>query len=416
MTTVTNTVTTAASTAPRTPIRPSPSPLRPSALLEDVAEAGSIKQNNRVYELKAAGADVITLSLGEAFFDIPMPSLEELGPEAHRYSHSLGVQLLRDKLAKHHEQTSGTPVDPDTEIMVTAGSKAALYMALVALVEPGDEVIVPEPMWVSYHDQVRLCRGVPVPVPWDGTVEDIAARITARTRAVIVNNPHNPTGRRMSAAELVRLHDLADAHGLALIADEVYSEFVPDDAPYPRIGTFDPGKEHTIVCNSMSKNFGISGWRIGYVIADGPLMRQLMKLQQHMLTCAPTILCHYLAENFETVLARTRPQIRRMVALRNRMADTFAARGVACLPGDSTFYLFPSIASSRLTSGEFADELLRRYRVSAVAGLAYGQSCDRFIRVSVGAEPEDRLLRGIHAICDLIDETRIDARAEADQR
>ncbi|GAA1983391.1 pyridoxal phosphate-dependent aminotransferase [Catenulispora subtropica] len=380
-------------------------PLRHSALLDAVAQAASIKQNNRVYELKAAGADVITLSLGEALFDIPMPTLDELGPDAHRYSHSLGVHLLRDKLAKYHEQTSGSPVDPDTEIMVTAGSKSALYMTLLALVEPGDEVIVPEPMWVSYHDQVRLCRGVPVAVPWDGTVEDIAARITRRTRAVIVNNPHNPTGRRMPAAELLRLHELAEAHGLALIADEVYSEFVPDDAPYPRTGTFDPGKEHTIVCNSMSKNFGISGWRIGYVIADERLMRQLMKLQQHMITCAPTILCQYLAENFETVLARTRPQIRRMVALRNRMAAEFAARGVSCLPGDCTFYLFPSLGSSRLTSSEFADELLRRYRVSTVAGLAYGQSCDRFIRVSVGAEPEDRLLRGIHAVCDLIEET-----------
>ncbi|WP_197287851.1 pyridoxal phosphate-dependent aminotransferase [Streptomyces apocyni] len=379
--------------------------LRHSTLVDSLSEAASIKQNNRVYDLRADGADVITLSLGEAFFDIPTPSFDELGPAAHHYSHSRGVPLLRQKLAKYHEEGSGTPVDPDREIMITAGSKAAVFMALTALVEPGDEVIVPEPLWVSYPDQVRLCRGIPVTVPWGGTVEDIAARVTPRTRAVVINNPHNPTGRRLTAAELRRLHELADEHGLALIADEVYSEFVPDHEPFVSTGAFDPDREHTVICNSMSKNFGISGWRVGYLIAGEGLIEQVTKLQQHLVTCAPTILCQYLAENFEAVLASTRPQIHAMVERRGRVAAALAARGVECLPGDSTFYLFASLGRSSLGSTEFAEELLSRYRVSVVAGAAYGASCEGFIRVSIGAEPEDRLLRGVRAICDLIDET-----------
>jgi aspartate aminotransferase/aminotransferase len=374
--------------------------------MDQISEAASIRQNNRVYELRDAGADIVTLSLGEAFFDIPTPSFEGMAPAAlHHYSHSRGVPLLREKLAKHHEATCRVQVDPGREIMVTAGSKAAVFMALAALLEPGDEVIVPEPAWVSYPDQVRLCRGVPVTAPWRGGIEDLAAHVTARTRAVIVNNPHNPTGRRLTEEELRRLHELALDRGLTIIADEVYSEFVPAGAQFVSAGLLDPDKEHTVVCNSMSKNFGISGWRIGYVVAAERFIAQLTKLQQHIVTCAPTILCQYLAEHFDAVLAHTRPQIESMVALRNRVAQRLRARGVHCPPGDSTFYLFPSLGSSRLDSAEFADELLRRHGVSVVAGIGYGASCDRHIRVSVGTEPEERLLRGIDAICDLIGAT-----------
>ncbi|MEU7340192.1 pyridoxal phosphate-dependent aminotransferase [Streptomyces sp. NPDC007074] len=380
-------------------------PLRPSPLMDGIGEAASIKQNNLVYELQADGADIITLSLGEAFFDIPAPTFEGLTPAAHHYSHTRGVPLLRQKLGKYHETTTGVPADPDREIMVTAGSKSATFMTLAAVLEPGDEVIIPEPLWVSYPDQVRLCRGVPVTLPWHATVDDIAARITPRTRAIIVNNPHNPTGRRLSDGELRTLHALAETHNLLLIADEVYSEFVPDDEPFRSAAALDPDKRHTVICNSMSKNFGISGWRVGYVIAHESLIRQLAKLQQHLVTCAPTILCQYLAEHFEDILARTRPQIREVVRRRNRVSEAFAARGVTSMPGDSTFYLFPSLGSSRLDSTEFAAQLLRRHRVSTVAGVSYGASCDRFLRVSVGAEPEQRILRGVTAICDLIDET-----------
>src|SRR5688572_4188548 len=154
-------------------------PLHHASLLDTIQEASSIKLNNRIYEMQAAGADVVTLSLGEAFFDLPVPSFEGLpASRLHHYSHSRGLPLLREKLAKYHASASGVPVDPDHEILVTAGSKAAIFMVLTALLEPGDEVIVPEPLWVSYPDQVRLARGVPVMTPWYDTVEDFASYIT----------------------------------------------------------------------------------------------------------------------------------------------------------------------------------------------------------------------------------------------
>lgn len=381
--------------------------LRHSSLMDSVSEASSIRTNNRIYELRAAGVDIVTLSLGEAFFDLPTPSFEGMpGAEIHHYSHSRGVPLLRQKLAGYHEACSGAPVDPETEIMVTAGSKAAIFMTLTALLEPGDEVIIPEPLWVSYPDQVRIARGVPVMTPWYEQVSDLESYITPRTRAIIVNNPHNPSGRRLGAAELLSLHEMAEKYGLFLISDEAYHEFVPEGEVFVSALEHDPEKRHTIVCNSMSKNYGISGWRIGYLIADQHFTRQVLKLQQHMVTCAPTILSYYLAENFEAILDHTRPQIRRVVSTRNRMAGLLAERGVRCMPGDATFYLFASLGESRLDSSVFAEQLLTRNGVAVVPGAGYGASCDRFVRIAVGAESEDRLVRGMHAIADLIETTR----------
>ncbi|MEV0174686.1 aminotransferase class I/II-fold pyridoxal phosphate-dependent enzyme [Streptomyces sp. NPDC050803] len=382
-------------------------PLHHASLLDSVQEASSIKLNNRIYEMQAAGVDVVTLSLGEAFFDLPVPSFEGLpASRLHHYSHSRGLPLLREKLAKYHASASGVPVDPDHEILVTAGSKAAIFMVLTALLEPGDEVIIPEPLWVSYPDQVRLARGVPVMTPWYDTVEDLASYVTPRTRAIVVNNPHNPSGRRLGAEELRTLHELAERHGLFLIADEAYHEFVPEGVEFVSALALDPDKRHTIVCNSMSKNYGISGWRIGYVMANRQLTDQLIKLQQHLVTCAPTILSYYLAEHFENILENTRPQIQRVVSLRNRMAGMLAERGVECLPGDATFYLFASLGASRLDSEEFAATLLDRHRVAVVPGIGYGASCDRFVRISVGTESEERLVRGVSAVASLVEETR----------
>ncbi|MFF9341107.1 MULTISPECIES: pyridoxal phosphate-dependent aminotransferase [unclassified Streptomyces] len=388
----------------------SETPLRPprhSSLLDGISEASSIRLNNQIYELKEAGRDIVTLSLGEAFFDIPLPSFEGLpAQQIHHYSHSRGVPLLREKLARYQGEISAAPVDPAEEILVTAGSKAAIFMVLTALLEPGDEVIIPEPLWVSYPDQVRLARGVPVMTPWFESVEELGARVTPRTKAIIVNNPHNPTGRRLGAEQLRVLHRLADRHGLFLIADEAYHEFVPAGERFVSALEHDPDKRHTVVCNSMSKNYGISGWRIGYLVAGAPLLDQVIKVQQHLVTCAPTILSHWLAKHFEAVLEHTRPQIRRVVETRNRMARILADRGVECLEGDATFYLFASLGESRLDSEEFARELLVRHGVGVVPGTGYGASCDRFVRIAVGAESEERLVRGVSAVATLIEETR----------
>jgi aspartate aminotransferase/aminotransferase len=377
----------------------------PAAYLADVAQAISIKYNNLVYELKAGGADIIVMSLGEAFFDIPLYSFEDLPfPDVYHYSHSRGVPDLRRQLAAYYRDQYRVPTDSEREIIVTAGSKLAIHMAFMAVLDPGDEVLIHEPAWVSYTQQVKLCHGVPVTVPHDRSVFELGGYVTSRTRAIVLNYPHNPRGAVLSLQEMESLHGLARARNLFLIADEAYSDFVAPGL-FRSIAEFDPGKEHTIVCNSMSKNYGMSGWRIGYAIARPDMTDQILKINQHLVTCPATILQLYLSKHFEDVLRITKPQIADVVRRRAELARYMDEIGLRYLPGLAAFYFFVSIGGSRLRSDEFCTVLLRERGVSAVPGIGYGDSCDGFIRLSVGTEPMERLKQGVRTIQALITET-----------
>ena len=374
--------------------------------VQAVGDALSIRYNNLVYELQAAGHDVTVLSLGEAFFDLPLHSFDDLPkPEVFHYSHSRGLAPLRDKLAFYYGERYGVRVDPAREILVTAGSKAAVHMSLMTMIDPGDEVIVLEPAWVSYVEQIRLCHGVPVQVPWDRTLADIESYVTDRTKAVILNYPNNPRGLTLSEADWALLHDLAERRDLFLLCDEAYSDFLPPGERFISGGAGDPSLRHTVICNSMSKNYGMSGWRIGYVIGAPELIDQVLKVNQHLITCPPTILSYYLVEHFEDLLEVTLPQIEAVVARRQEVMRHLDARGITYLPGTATFYLFVSIAPTRLTSDEFCTRLLTERHVAAVPGIGYGQSCDGFVRVSVGTESMERTLAGLDAIAALVEET-----------
>lgn len=377
----------------------------PAAHLSEIAQALSIRYNNLVYEMKARGEDVTVLSLGEAFFDIPLFSFADMPmPDSYHYSHSRGNPKLRSRLAEYYRDDYGVPVDPASEIVVTAGSKIAIHMSLMAILNPGDEVMVLEPAWVSYTEQVKLCHAVPVMVPYDCSIFDLDKYVTPRTKAIIVNNPNNPSGKVFTQQELEHLHGLADRENLFLLSDEAYSEFVLDDS-FISCGALDPEKKHTIVCNSMSKNYGMSGWRIGYVIARPGLIDEILKINQHLITCPPAILENYLVKHFDEILEITRPQIDEVVRRRQELAVFMDERGMQYLPGDSTFYFFVSIERSSLSSEEFCTRLLTERRVSTVPGIGYGASCDRFIRVSVGTESMERTQAGILMVNQLIEET-----------
>jgi aspartate aminotransferase/aminotransferase len=374
--------------------------------MESVGEALSIKYNNVVYELQESGADVIVLSLGEAFFDLPLHDFGSLPqPAIFHYSHSRGLPALRERLASYYGDRYGVPVDPADEIIVTAGSKIAIQMSLMTLLDPGDEVIVHEPAWVSYVEQVRLCHGAPVTVPYEVPVAGLEAFVTPRTRAIVLNYPNNPRGQILGADEWERLHDLAERRDLFLLCDEAYSDFLPDGERFVSGGLGDPGKRHTLICNSMSKNYGMSGWRVGYVIGRRDVISQILKVNQHLVTCPATILSHYLAEHFHDLLEVTAPQIRAVVDKRAAVVRELERIGLEALPGRATFYLFVSIAPSALGSEAFCTRLLTERHVAAVPGIGYGKSCDAFIRVSVGTESMKRTIAGLRAIKALIDET-----------
>jgi len=378
---------------------------RHAKFVEDVATAMSIKFNNYGNAMKAAGEDVTICSFGEAYFDIPLYPFDTLPfPALYHYSDSRGLPGLRQKLAAYYDGRYGVPVDAASEIVVTAGSKLGVHMSFMALLEPGDEVVVLEPAWVSYSEQVRLCHGNPIMVPHEVPVAELGSWVTPRTRALVICSPQNPTGRVYTRDELRYLHQVAKEHGIYLVCDEAYSDFV-STVPFVSCGLDDPEKEHTIICNTMSKGWGLSGWRIGYLISNARVMAQLLKISQHLMTCPATVLEQYLERHFDDILAITEPQIREVVEKRATLGRYMDEIGLRYMDGSTTFYFFVSIAPSTLGSEEFGLRLLSEHKVVAVPGVGYGKSCDRYLRVGIGTESMDRMKAALRAVKALIEAT-----------
>ena len=375
----------------------------PSDIASQSSEALSIKYNTEVYEKQRRGEDVIVLSLGEAFFDLPLFSFDDLPyPKINHYSHSRGIPELRQKLSKYFFETYDVSYDYEKEILITAGSKIAIYMCLMAILNPKDEVLVYEPAWVSFTEQIRLAYGIPVHIPYDETIYNFEKYITDKTKMIIINNPNNPTGKVYSLEELSYLYQLAKKYKLYVLSDEAYSDFVIDQNEFISFANLDTEKKHTIVINSISKNFGISGWRLGYVITNPNLISELLKINQHLITCPPTILEYYVDKYFDEIISITKPQIKDLTLKRKQIMDYMNSLSLEFLPGTTTFYFFVSISKSKLNSEEFCWKLLQEHHVSTVPGIGYGKSCDRFIRVSIGSESIERVKKGLKIIADLI--------------
>ena len=378
---------------------------KPSKVVAHATQAMSIKYNTMVYEMKRRKEDVIVLSLGEAFFDIPLYPFDDLPfPELYHYSHSRGVPELRENISRYFLEQYDVAFDPETEIIVTAGSKIAIYMALMSICDPGDEVIIHEPAWVSYPEQIQLCYGVPVHVPYQCDVYDFEDYITNKTKAIIINNPNNPSGRVFTLEELSHLYGLAEKYNLFIISDEAYSDFLLDEDQFTSIGNLDRAKKHLILVNSISKNYGISGWRLGYVISNPEMINQMLKVNQHLITCPATILEHYISRHFFDIIRITKPQIASLIEKRKKLCKIMDDMELRYLPGSATFYFFVSIEGSQLSSEAFCNKLLMEHHVATVPGIGYGRSCDRFIRVSVGAESMERTVKGLELVKRLIDE------------
>lgn len=361
-------------------------------------EASSIFVNQMVYDLKRLGEDVTTLSLGEAFFDIPRFDFGKLDfAKSHHYSESMGLMDLRLKLAGYHFKRYNTSVDARKELLISAGSKPLIYMAMLTALAAGDEILIHEPSWLSYPEQARLAGAVPKFIPYDEKIEAFAGYFTPRTRMLVICNPNNPAGHVYSRSDLKEIYDLCRSRGVYLLVDEAYSEFAVGDE-FVSIAEVVPDKKGIVLVNSLSKNLGISGWRIGYIIAHSEFIAELLKTNQHIITCAPTILQMYCAEYFDQLLEITLPQVRQVVEKRERAASLLAQAGLTGLGGNATFYFFVSIGNFPGSSQDFAMNLLLKDRVGVVPGSAYGQSTDRFVRVSIGTETEPRIAKAFSAI------------------
>lgn len=383
-----------------------PAFFKASNVVENSIQAVSIRYNNLVYEMQQKGVDLTVLSLGEAFFEIPLFSFDDLPmPAAYHYTHSRGIPELRENLKVYFEKHFEFSFDPAKEIVITAGSKIAIHMALMALLNPGDEVIIHEPAWVSYPEQIKLCYGIPVQIPYHEDVYNFEKFITNRTKLIIINSPNNPTGKLFTIEELSYLNRLAIKYNLFILSDEAYSDFTAKNEQFVSLGNLDSTFSHSIIVNSISKNYGISGWRLGYIITNERLTEQILKLNQHLITCPPSILQFYIAKHFDEIIKITKPQILAVVEKRNDMLAFCSELGLNVLSGSATFYLFVSIAPSTLTSEEFCMRLLNEKNISVVPGVGYGKSCDGFVRVSIGTEPSERIKPALVALKKLVDAT-----------
>ena len=190
-----------------------------------------------------------------------------------------------------------------------------------------------------------------------------------------------------------------------ILSDEAYSDFLIDNNQFISMGSLDPKKEHTIICNSISKNYGISGWRLGYVITNELLINQILKINQHLITCPATILEFYISKHFFDLIEITKPQINAVVRHRKRVSEYMDKIGINYMPGEATFYLMVSIANSKLNSDEFATKLLNEDHICVVPGIGYGKSCGRFVRVGVGVESFDRISIALEKMKVLIEKT-----------
>lgn len=381
-----------------------------------IPEALSIFINQIVYDKKSRGERVYTYSLGEAFFDIPRYEITDDDFRAgYHYCSSLGQPKLREKIAKLYTERYASPVDPANEVLISAGSKPIIFMLLKAVVNQGEEVIYQEPAWLSYKEQIKLAGGVPVAIDYDLDIDQWERFINEKTKVIILNNPNNPSGRLFTREEMARLVDLAKKHDLFILSDEAYSDFLVVGDEFISFANIDPTKENVMVVNSLSKNMGMSGWRVGYAIAHKDVIKQLLKLNQHLLTCAPTVLQNYMAEHFNDILAATLPQAMEMAIKRAEVQKILDKKGIKSLSGVGTFYFFLDVSSFVGTTDELVYDLLINHNIATVPGGAYGESTKDFIRFGIGVETVEDIEKTLTLIKQYLDMKEFDATGVREQ-
>jgi aminotransferase len=357
----------------------------------------------RFFDLVAEMDDVISLGVGEPDFVTPWrvreAAIYSLEKGMTQYTSNSGLLELRQEIAKDHHARHGVAYNPVGEVLVTVGVSEGLDVAFRALLNPGDEVLVPEPCYVSYMACVRFAGGCPVPVPTRAEhgfrvqPEDVRARITPRTKAILLSYPSNPTGATMDRESLQAIVDLAVEHDLYLLSDEIYEQ-LSYDAPNISVTSLPGARDRTILLNGFSKAYAMTGWRVGYVCAPAPITEVMVKIHGYTMLCAP-IMAQVAAIE---ALKRGQRDADEMVADYDRRRRLFTKGlceiGLDCpLPGGA-FYAFPSIARSGLTAEEFAERLLMEQRVLVVPGPAFGPGGTGHVRCCY-ATATDKLVEAL---------------------
>ena len=361
--------------------------------VRDLAPSPTLAVSDRARQLKAQGIDVIDLGGGDPDFITPehirAAATEAMNGGDTHYVASAGIPSLRKAIADKLRADNGIEVDPNGGVIVTPGGKQALFEAALAFVEPGVDVMIPEPAWVSYGPMVELAGGTAVPVSlnpddnWRLTLEALSEAWTPETRVLLINSPNNPTGRVFDEAELAAIATFAQEQDLLVFSDEMYEKILYDGQRHTSIATLPGMAERTLVFNGLSKAYAMTGWRLGYVAGPQPFMQQIEKVHSHSVTCATSFV------QKAGVVALNGPQefISQMVAAWDRRRRNLAERlnavnGVSCPLVEGAFYAFADIRGTGMTSTQAADLFLQEAHVAVTPGVAFGAAGEGHIRLS----------------------------------
>ena len=335
--------------------------------------------------------DAISLGVGEPDFDTPWHIRDEgiysLEKGRTFYTSNAGLKELRTEIVRYIQRTQGVSYDPMKEVLVTVGGSEAIDLALRAMVNPGDEVLIPQPSYVSYKPCAILADAVPVIIELKEenefrlTAKELRDAITDKTKILVLPFPNNPTGAIMEKKDLEEIAEVVKEKDLFVISDEIYAELTYKEK-HVSIASLPGMKERTILINGFSKAYAMTGWRLGYACAPAVIMEQMIKIHQFAIMCAPTTSQYAAVEalrNGDDDVAQMRESYNQR---RRYLMHAFQEMGLKCFEPYGAFYVFPCIKEFGMTSEEFAERLLREEKVAVVPGTAFGDCGEGFLRIS----------------------------------
>ncbi|MGM0807128.1 MAG: aminotransferase [Bacillota bacterium] len=345
----------------------------------------------RFFDLASSMENVISLGVGEPDFVTPWNVIEasyhslEQGYTA--YTANAGLFELRKEISRYMKRRFGVTYSAEDEMVVTVGASQAIDIALRAVLNPGEEVIVVEPSFVSYAPTVTLAGGVPVPVntysedDFKLQPEQIEAAITDKTKVLMLCSPNNPTGTVLSKGDLERIAEVVEKHDLLVISDEIYAELTYDE-PYTSFPAVKNMRDRTILISGFSKAFAMTGWRLGFACGPKAILQAMLKIHQYTMMCAPTMAQHAALEalvNGQKDVVKMKESYRQR---RSLVIHALEEMGLSCHVPGGAFYVFPSIEKTGLSSEEFAEQLLMKEQVAVVPGSVFGESGEGHVRCS----------------------------------
>ncbi len=371
----------------------------------------------KFFDIVSQMQDVVSLGVGEPDFVTPWRIREaciySLEKGYTNYTSNYGLLELRRLITDYLSERWGLDYNPDNQVLITVGVSEAMDLALRTITNPGDEVLVPEPCFVSYKPCVMFAGGVAVPITtsidtnFAVTPEQIEAAITPRTKAMILSYPSNPTGATISRETLQKIMDLAVKHDLYVISDEIYDRLTYIGA-HTCVPTLDGAYERTILLNGFSKAYAMTGWRIGYAAANPEIIDSMMKIHQYTMMCAPIMAQIAAIEAMKNGEGDSDKMVEEYDRRRKLIVSGFNSIGLECFTPGGAFYAFPSIKRTGLTSEEFSERLLFEEKVAVVPGNAFGQCGEGYVRCSY-ATAVDKIRIAVERISNFVEKLGVKA-------